>query len=135
MRIRHLDFHQVQPHPIDRPMDPVVGAGRAGTLHRRGIDHQKPQVTLGQRLDRRVHHPAQQRLDPRTTGLPSSVDGRVADPFLQQREGPRRFPQHRIQPAVIHHHPQQLLRSLDLARSGEGSKFDCQLPVVRGQLL
>ena len=115
MFIRHPDLDERQFHEIDRQMQPMLGTLRARSLHRRTIDHEESQVTLEQRFRRVAHHPAQQRLPPRHTGLQAVVERRIADPFLSQREVPCDFAQYLVNPAVTHHHLHQLLRGFDLA--------------------
>ena len=88
---------------VDHQVEPILGTGRTGALHRRPIGHQDAQAALQQRFHRLAHHPGQQRFDPGDAGLQAVMDCRIADPLLQQREVSRRFPQHRVNAALIHH--------------------------------
>jgi hypothetical protein len=135
MGVRHFDMHQMQPHQVNGDVQSIVGTLRAGGLYRRTIDNQKPYVPCGHRLERLPHHPTEQGLHPRHTSFQPLMNRRIADPLLQQGEVPRRLAQHRVNPAVIHHHLHQLLRGLDLARPGKRLELDRQLPIVLGQLL
>ena len=46
MFLRHPDRDEMPFHEIDRPMQPILGALRARSLHRRTLDNEESQVTL-----------------------------------------------------------------------------------------
>jgi hypothetical protein len=117
-----------------------VAPGSAPSSHPRSGSASDPRAAVG----RLRPSSDRARLHPRPTGLQPSMNRRVADPFFQQREVPRHLPQHCVEAAVTHHHPQQLLGLLifrarqkalnSIANSRKSAGSSCK-KVVKGRFI